>query len=118
MPAIGETGRVIARLEAALDSDPDQLFYSTYVGRGAPRFILSFEGPTAAANVGQIIIQTPDLAARDRLRAKLTGLAATEISGGGYPDQAAGNRPAGRATGAIPAVRPRFCGVGRSEVLN
>lgn len=79
--AIGETGRVIARLEAALDGDPDQLFYSTYVGRGAPRFILSFEGPTAAANVGQIIIQTPDLAARDRLRAKLTGLAATEFPG-------------------------------------
>ena len=63
--AIGETGRVIARLEEALKGDKDQLFYATYVGRGAPRFILSFEGPTAAPNVGQIVIQTPDLPARD-----------------------------------------------------
>ncbi len=79
--AIGDTGRVIARLEAALDGDGDQLFHSAYVGRGAPRFILSFEGPTAAPNVGQIIIQTPDIPARDRLRARLTALAETEFPG-------------------------------------
>lgn len=79
--AIGETGKVIARLEAALQDDEDQLFHSAYVGRGAPRFILSFEGPTAAPNVGQIVIQTPDIEARDRLRARLSALAERAFPG-------------------------------------
>lgn len=79
--SIGETGRVVSRLEAALADDPDHLFHSAYVGRGAPRFILSFEGPTAAPNVGEIVIQTPDLKARDRLRLRLETLAATEFPG-------------------------------------
>ncbi|MDO5647737.1 efflux RND transporter permease subunit [Paracoccus sp. (in: a-proteobacteria)] len=71
----------IARLEQALQGDPDVMFWTTYVGRGAPRFVLAMDVPTAGPHMGQIVIQTPDLAARDRLRAKIEGLAVSDFPG-------------------------------------
>ena len=79
--SITETERQVARFEEALRDDDDVLYWTSYVGRGAPRFILSFEGPTAAPNVAQIVIQTPGLDARNRLRARLETLAAEEFPG-------------------------------------
>ena len=57
------------------------LFWTSYVGQGAPRFVLSMDVPTAGPHMGQIVIQTPDLAARDRVKARLSALAAAEFPG-------------------------------------
>ncbi len=67
--SIAETSRQIGQFEremlagnAAIDH------WSTYVGRGAPRFILSFDVQPADAAFGQTVIVTKGLAERDRLK--------------------------------------------------
>ncbi|MFN6951934.1 MAG: efflux RND transporter permease subunit, partial [Albidovulum sp.] len=79
--AISETSAQMARMERHLAKSDKVLFWSTYVGRGAPRFILSYDVPTPGANLGQIVIQTPSVAARDALRAELREIAAREFPG-------------------------------------
>jgi multidrug efflux pump subunit AcrB len=69
------------RLEEHLKGHDDVLFWSSYVGRGAPRFILSYDVPTAGPNTGQIVIQTPSVESRNRLRAELEDLVANEFPG-------------------------------------
>jgi len=69
------------RLEASLTDDDDVLFWTSYVGMGAPRFVLSMDVPTAGPHMGQIVIQTPDLEARDRVKARLNALASKEFAG-------------------------------------
>jgi len=76
-----ETTLQIDRLEAALQGDEDALFHTTYIGRGAPRFLLSFDPATPGPNLGQIVIQTPSLEARDRLKIRLEALVASDFAG-------------------------------------
>ncbi|MDB6182690.1 efflux RND transporter permease subunit [Paracoccus fistulariae] len=79
--SIRKTRADMDKLEAALSGDPDVRFWTSYVGEGAPRFVLSLDVPTRGPQMGQIIIQTPDLEARDRVKAKLNDLAAREFAG-------------------------------------
>ena len=79
--SIAKTDADMARIEAMLAEEPDALFWTTYVGRGAPRFILSMDVPTPGPYMGQIVLQTPDLAARDRLKARLVEFAGRELIG-------------------------------------
>jgi multidrug efflux pump len=79
--SIAATQAEMDRFETALADDPDVLFWSSYVGRSAPRFLLSSEPMDPASNVGQVVMQTPSTEARDRLRKKLETLASTEFPG-------------------------------------
>ncbi|OJH45419.1 efflux RND transporter permease subunit [Paracoccus sp. SM22M-07] len=79
--SIARTTADMDRLEQTLAGDEDVLFWTSYVGQGAPRFVLSMDVPTAGPHMGQIVIQTPDLAARDRVKARLTDLARSEFAG-------------------------------------
>lgn len=79
--SIAKTRADMDRLEATLADDKDVLFWSSHVGRGAPRFVLSMDVPTPGPQMGQIVIQTPDLAARDRVKARINDLAAREFAG-------------------------------------
>ena len=79
--SIARTRADMDRLEATLAGDEDVSFWSSYVGQGAPRFILSMDVPTPGPHMGQIVIQTPDLAARDRVKARLNALARAEFPG-------------------------------------
>ncbi|SLN37845.1 Multidrug export protein AcrF [Roseisalinus antarcticus] len=79
--SIEATRAEVARVESRLAEHDDVQFWTSYVGRGAPRFILSYDVPTPGPNTGQIVIQTPDVAARDRLRADLEALARDEFPG-------------------------------------
>ncbi|MBL4927734.1 efflux RND transporter permease subunit [Fuscibacter oryzae] len=65
------TDAAMAKLEAWLATKEEATFWTTYVGRGAPRFILALDVPTPGPNMGQIVIMTPDLAARDKLKAEI-----------------------------------------------
>lgn len=70
--AISETLAQIERFEkVALAGDPDIDHWSSHIGQGAPRFLLSLDVQPASPNFGQIIIVTKSIDARDRLRAKL-----------------------------------------------
>lgn len=79
--SITKTRADMDRLEAHLAESEDVLFWTSYVGTGAPRFILSMDVPTPGPHMGQIVIQTPDVAARDRVKAMLNEVAATEFPG-------------------------------------
>ncbi|TDK45687.1 efflux RND transporter permease subunit [Antarcticimicrobium luteum] len=79
--SITETRTQMNRLEAHLKDNENVLFWSSYVGRGAPRFLLSLDVLTAEPNIGQIVIQTPGIEARDALRAELNAVARNEFPG-------------------------------------
>lgn len=79
--SIAATQAEMDRLEAHLAKDADVSFWSSYVGRSAPRFILPLDVPPPGPQMGQIVIQTPSLDARDRLTARLNALARTDFPG-------------------------------------
>lgn len=59
------------RVEQLLHGDPDVDHYSTYVGRGAVRFILTLNAQLANPFYSQLVVVAKDLDARDRLQHKL-----------------------------------------------
>jgi multidrug efflux pump subunit AcrB len=70
--SIAETNRQMAQFEKdKLAGNPDVDHWSTYVGQGAPRFILSFDVQTPDVSFGQTVIVTKSVEVRDRLRADL-----------------------------------------------
>ncbi len=79
--SISATQVEMDRLETYLKDNEHVAFWSSYVGRGAPRFLLSFDVPTPGANTGQIVIQTPSIEDRNALRAQMNQIAATEFPG-------------------------------------
>jgi multidrug efflux pump subunit AcrB len=62
---------VSARLDRILGSDPDVERWSAYVGRGAIRFYLPLSVELANDFFSQFVVIAKDIAARERLRAKL-----------------------------------------------
>jgi multidrug efflux pump len=70
--SITETNAQIARFEREqLQGNAGVDHWSSYVGTGAPRFVLSFDVQTANSWFGQIVIVTKGgIAARDRLKAQ------------------------------------------------
>ncbi|MGX5805395.1 efflux RND transporter permease subunit [Bradyrhizobium sp. Arg314] len=70
--SISETSRQMAQFEREkLAGNRDIDHWSTYVGTGAPRFILSFDVQPSDVSVGQTIIVTKGLDVRDKLRREL-----------------------------------------------
>ncbi|HEY0920626.1 efflux RND transporter permease subunit [Devosia sp.] len=67
-----ETNRQMAQFERdMLAGNPHIEHWSTYVGRGAPRFLLSFDTQAPAPTTGQIIIVTTGREVRDEVRKEL-----------------------------------------------
>src|SRR5947209_3750920 len=80
--AIGVTDASAKRAERLLAGDPDIVTYTTYVGQGSPRFWLGLNPVLPNPNFAQIVIVTKDLAARERLKARLE----REIADGALPE--------------------------------
>lgn len=72
--SITETRAGMNRFEEALKGDDDIAFWSSYVGRGAERFVLSYDVQPASPNFGQIVIMTKGLEERDRVIKRLRAL--------------------------------------------
>src|SRR6185436_1408535 len=62
---------VAAKLDALLQGDPDVERWSTYIGRGAIRFYLPLDVKLPNDFFSQAVVVAKDVAARDRLQAKL-----------------------------------------------
>ncbi|MEK1933572.1 MAG: efflux RND transporter permease subunit, partial [Pararhizobium sp.] len=70
--SITETNAQMAKFEQEkLVGNPDVERWSTYVGQGAVRFVLSFDVQPPDTSFGQTIIVTKSLEARDKLRTDL-----------------------------------------------
>lgn len=70
--SIAETSRQMAQFEREMLTDRDGIdHWSTYVGQGAPRFVLSFDVQPADVTFGQIVIVTKGLDVRDRLKPEM-----------------------------------------------
>ncbi|MBB4481858.1 efflux RND transporter permease subunit [Rhizobium etli] len=70
--SIAETNRQMAKFEKdMLAGNKDIDHWTTYVGQGAPRFILSFDVQTPDVSFGQTVIVTTGLEVRDKVRADL-----------------------------------------------
>jgi multidrug efflux pump len=67
------------RLEGFLKGDADVDHYSTYVGRGAIRFILTLNVQLANPFFAQFVIVAKDFEARERLQARLEKVMAEEF---------------------------------------
>jgi multidrug efflux pump subunit AcrB len=90
-----------ARLDAILKADPDVERWSTNVGRGAIRFYLPLSVELPNDFFSQFVVIAKDIAARERLRAKLERV----LEEDGNADRSAGARAAGRLAGAISGQR-------------
>jgi multidrug efflux pump subunit AcrB len=67
------------RFEAILNEDPDVDHYSTYIGRGAIRFILTLNVQLANPFFAQFVVVAKDLEARERLQPRLEKLLSEEF---------------------------------------
>ncbi len=77
--SIFATEQEVKRLEEILKTDPDVDHFSSYVGRGAIRFILTLNVQLANPFFGQFVIVAKDLQARERLQAKLEKVLAEQF---------------------------------------
>jgi len=70
--SIAETSAQMARFEReALAGNASIDHWSSYVGEGAPRFVLPLDVPAPMASLGQTVIVTKGLDVRDRVQAEL-----------------------------------------------
>jgi len=79
--SIRATGREAARIEKLLAGSEDVTSYVTYVGNGSPRFFLSLEQQLFRTNFAQTIVLTKDVAARERVVARLRKAIAEDFPG-------------------------------------
>ncbi|WGD32307.1 efflux RND transporter permease subunit [Ancylobacter sp. WKF20] len=77
--SIYATERAMERLDDALRDDPDVARWSGYVGQGAIRFYLPLNAQLPNDFFGQAVVVAKDVAARQRLEAKLATLLADEF---------------------------------------
>lgn len=69
---LAETSARIAQFETEALMGKDGIdHWSSYVGRGAARFLLTLDPPVPGVAMGQVVIETESLEARDRVRAEL-----------------------------------------------
>ena len=95
---IHETKVQMDRFEKLLEGDPDIVRWSSYVGQSAVRFLLTLDVQPPNAYYGQTVILTKDLAARERVRARITEVLKKDFIGmDPYVNLLALGPPAGRA---------------------
>ena len=79
--SIAATKAAMDRFERHLVGNNDVDSWSSYVGDGAIRFVLTLDVQMASPNFGQIIIVAKNVEARDRLRTQLKEMAQKEFVG-------------------------------------
>ena len=77
--SIFASDQAAAKLDAILKGDPDVERWSTYVGRGAIRFYLPLDVQLANDFFSQAVVVAKDVAARERLHAKLEKALAEQL---------------------------------------
>ncbi len=68
------TQRQVARMESLLKGDKDVTGFTAYSGAGSPRFYVSISPELPNPGYAQFVVVTPDIPARERVRARLMAL--------------------------------------------
>jgi multidrug efflux pump len=80
--SIKATTREVERIERLIKDDPAVESFTSYVGNGAPMFILSLDQQLFSDNFGQFVVVTKNLQAPEELKQRLEArFAAPEYSG-------------------------------------
>jgi len=79
--SISQTREEMDRFEKYLAVNPDIDHWSSYVGQGAARFLLSFDVQPPSPNFGQIVIVAKSIEARNRLAIELNEIVRKEFLG-------------------------------------
>ncbi|MBJ6986793.1 MULTISPECIES: efflux RND transporter permease subunit [unclassified Devosia] len=70
--SIAETERQVTKFESdLLAQNPNIDHYSSHIGEGAPRFVLTLDVPVAMPNIAQTVIVTKGLKVRDGVKAEI-----------------------------------------------
>ncbi|HEV2558556.1 MAG TPA: efflux RND transporter permease subunit [Microvirga sp.] len=69
--AIGVTAETARQAEKLLGEDPDIVTHTTYIGQGSPRFWLGLNPQLPNEAFAEIVIVSRDVAARERIKARL-----------------------------------------------
>ncbi|MBN8504935.1 MAG: efflux RND transporter permease subunit [Burkholderiales bacterium] len=72
--SLAATERQVAQLETWLAQQPEQRGFTAYTGAGSPRFYLSLSPELPNPGYAQFVVQTPGIAEREQLRARLRAL--------------------------------------------
>ena len=74
-----ETDAQAKAFEARMLPDPDQRMIATYVGEGAPRFVLTLDQQLRNPNFAQVLVMARDVPSRERLIVKMRGILARDF---------------------------------------
>lgn len=77
--SLEHTERLTTQLERHLAGNKDISSYVSYVGNSSPRFFLSLMQQLFRPNYAQVVVLTPDIAARERVMAFLNQVVAKEF---------------------------------------
>jgi len=78
--SIEETTAQVLRMEEVLKDRDDVVHWSSYIGRSAPRFLLTQEPKAPSANIAQFVILALSLEDRNALLSELQKIARAEFS--------------------------------------
>jgi multidrug efflux pump subunit AcrB len=107
--SIEDTRAQIERFEdRRLRGDEDIEHWSTYIGQGAGRFVLSFDVQQPNPYYGQVVIVTKGYDVRHRVQEKLEKILRDEFVGTDTLVKALGARAAGRTAGSISPERSGY----------
>ncbi len=81
--SIGVTSQVVGKVEAWLKTQKDATSVASYIGGGAPRFVLPYSPELPDPSFAKIIVNTKDDAARDRVEWHLRQQIANGLAPGG-----------------------------------
>lgn len=79
--SIFETDRQAAKLEAIVKDMAGIESYATYIGSGAPRFVLPLDQKLPASNFAQLVLNTQGYESREQVRQELLKILPEEFSG-------------------------------------
>ena len=74
-----ETETQAKSFEARMLGDPDQRLIATYIGEGAPRFVLTLDQQLRNPNFAQVLVMARDVPSRERLILKMRGILAQDF---------------------------------------
>jgi multidrug efflux pump len=69
--SIKATTREVQRIEQLIKADPAVKYFSSYIGNGAPRFILTLDQQLFADNFGQFVVVAKNLEAREEFKRRM-----------------------------------------------